>query len=199
MFVREVRYVKRTHPKKPRYWTDAKYWGRLNKHRNDKWVFGDKDTGMYLLKFSWFPIERHTLVKGDASKDDPYLKEYWAKRKTAKATDLTPSKRKIAEKQNGKCPICGESLFNGEEIHKHHADPKEEGGASHLGNFQCVPVLPSTNPQGTQLVNSHWSLEVSDLLEPCAGKLASTVLRGGGYSNVASLPAFCVTEQRNML
>lgn len=29
----------------------------------------------------------------------------------------------------------------------------------------------------------------SDFREPCAGKLASTVLRGEGYSNVSFLPA----------
>ena len=57
-----------------------KYWGRFHRDRLDCWVFGDKHTGGYLLKFNWFPIERHTLVKGRSSPDDPRLKDYWAKR-----------------------------------------------------------------------------------------------------------------------
>ena len=36
--------------------------------------------------------------------------------------------------------------------------------------------------------NSQLNCEVSGLLEPCAGKLASTVLRGGGYGDILSLP-----------
>ena len=33
------------------------------------------------------------------------------------------------------------------------------------------------------------TIEVSDLLEPCAVKVTRTVLRGGGRSNTLSLPA----------
>lgn len=74
MFVRATRYVRRTHPKKPRDWLDAKYWGKLNLERSDTWVFGDKHSGMHLVKFGWFSIERHSLVKGHASPDDPHLR-----------------------------------------------------------------------------------------------------------------------------
>ena len=38
----------------------------------------------------------------------------------------------------------------------------------------------------------------SDLLEPCAGKLASTVLRGEGDSNVPALPDYW-SERNSML
>ncbi|MFI6936869.1 hypothetical protein [Streptomyces sp. NPDC050287] len=34
-------------------------------------MFGDRDTGRYLVKFSWTKIVRHRLVKGRASPDDP--------------------------------------------------------------------------------------------------------------------------------
>ena len=37
------------------------------------------------------------------------------------------------------------------------------------------------------------TIEVSDLLEPCAVKVARTVLRGGGRSNTLSLPAGWLT------
>jgi len=64
-------------------------------------VFGDKQTGGYLLKFSWFPIERHTLVKGTTSPDDPRLKDYWKERQAGSARDLTFSKQKLAKRQRG--------------------------------------------------------------------------------------------------
>ena len=49
--------------------------------RRDRWVFGDRDSGAYLLKFAWTKITRHTLVKGWASPDDPALTSYWAARR----------------------------------------------------------------------------------------------------------------------
>lgn len=141
MMQREVRHVKRMHPKKPRHWTQAKYFGRLNTERGDNWVFGDKQTGMYLQKFKWFPIERHALVQGWASPDDPRLRDYWAKRKAAKAKDLVPSRQKIARRQRGLCLRCGESLFNGEEIHLHHKVWKSKGGEDKYGNFELVHLF----------------------------------------------------------
>ena len=49
--------------------------------RQDRWVFGDRDSGTYLPKFAWTKIERHVLVQGAASPDDPALKGYWADRR----------------------------------------------------------------------------------------------------------------------
>jgi RNA-directed DNA polymerase len=68
MWRREFQWARRTHPKKRWCWRSAQYWGRLT-HRGDRWVFGNKQTGAFLWKFSWFPIERHVLVRGRASKD----------------------------------------------------------------------------------------------------------------------------------
>ena len=62
MFCREMRYVNHTHPKKSRHWKKARYWVKLIPGRKDNWVFGDKRKGIYLLKFTWFTIERHVLV-----------------------------------------------------------------------------------------------------------------------------------------
>jgi len=123
MFRRTVRYVEHTHPNKPWHWKKNRYWGQLNPKRKDTWVFGDKRTGGYLLKFSWFDIERHILVKGRSSPDDPGLREYWAKRERAKANDLETRKQRLARKQKGVCRLCGSSLFNGEKLHIHHIEP----------------------------------------------------------------------------
>ena len=69
------------HQNKPRRWVVARYFGKFNKFRNDRWVFGDRDSGGYLVKFSWTGIERHVPVKGAASPDDPALASYWAERR----------------------------------------------------------------------------------------------------------------------
>src|SRR5437764_3106361 len=124
MFHREVRYAKRRHPKKPTYWKRSKYWGRLCPGRNDSWVFGDKQKGRFLLKFRWFKIKRHVMVKGESSPDDQNLREYWRKREQAKTRTVPKEKRDLAENQEGLCPVCGESLFNGEETNTHHKEPR---------------------------------------------------------------------------
>jgi RNA-directed DNA polymerase len=141
MFYKTDRYTRWTHPQKPKDWRQRKYWGRLNPDRADPWVFGDKQTGGYLLKFSWFPIERHTLVKGTASPDDPKLKDYWKERQAAKARDLTISKQKLAKRQMGRCPECGESLFNDEEVQVHHLLARSKGGNDAYSNLVLVHLL----------------------------------------------------------
>jgi RNA-directed DNA polymerase len=141
MFYKADRYTRRMHPKKPKDWRHHKYWGRFHLDRVDSWVFGDKQTGGYLLKFSWFPIERYTLVKGRSSPDDPRLADYWEKRQAAKARDLTFSKQKFAKRQKGRCPECGESLFNDEELQVHHLLARAKGGKNSYSNLVLVHLL----------------------------------------------------------
>jgi RNA-directed DNA polymerase len=85
------------------------------------------------------PIERHVKVKGDASPDDPALKEYWEKRhqKHGKSYwDSDSLKYKVAQNQSWRCPECGEPLLNGEEIETHHIVSRAEGGTNDIGNLQ---------------------------------------------------------------
>jgi RNA-directed DNA polymerase len=39
------KWAKHSHPNKPKHWISDKYFGRFNKSRNDRWVFGDRDSG----------------------------------------------------------------------------------------------------------------------------------------------------------
>jgi RNA-directed DNA polymerase len=138
MFKRECRWVRTTHPKQPKKWRNKRYWGRLNKERKDHWVFGDKHTGAYLPMYKWTKIERHIKVGGTASPDDPTLKEYWRERTKAKAKELKPSYQKIAKNQDDICPICGESLYNDEELQKDHVKPRHKGGQERYDNYQLL-------------------------------------------------------------
>ena len=142
LFMRQVRYVKRKHPKKSKKWTKNKYWGKLNLRRNNNWVFGNKETGNHMLKFSWTKIKRHALVPKRYSPDDPSLKEYWEERRSNKnkseAQKLNKRLAKVAERQKYKCQICGESIFNDEPLHLHHIIPKSEGGKDDMKNLTYV-------------------------------------------------------------
>jgi RNA-directed DNA polymerase len=175
------------HPKKPKHWKKAKYWGKLDSDKQGNWVFRDKQKGLYLLKFSWFPIERHVLVKGRASPDDPDLRYYWQRRNMTKAKDLMPSRRRMFRKQAGICPVCGESLLNGEELEVHHKIPISEGGTDSYSNLQllhlyCHQQIHSRRKRRKALCKhvkceDSGVVEVSDLLEPSAVQTASSVLR----------------------
>jgi RNA-directed DNA polymerase len=101
------KWAKRSHPNKPKHWIVNKYFGRFNHTRQDRWVFGDRDSGAYLLKFAWTKIVRHQLVKGTASPDDPTLAVYWAERRR-KGPPLPVDKAtlRLLQKQHGRCPLC---------------------------------------------------------------------------------------------
>src|SRR5215831_19936602 len=50
------KWAKWTHPHKGKRWITGKYFGQFNPARRDRWVFGDRDSGAYLLKFAWTKI-----------------------------------------------------------------------------------------------------------------------------------------------
>jgi RNA-directed DNA polymerase len=69
--------------------TVARYYGRFHPARQDRWVFGDRGSGAFLLRFAWTKTVRHDLAKGrasphDPSPDDPALAGYWAQRRRRK-------------------------------------------------------------------------------------------------------------------
>jgi len=138
MFHRVVRYLQRLHPTKSADWHTRKYWGRLKPEVNDKWVFGDKQTGRYLWKFRWFKIVRHVMVKGTASPDDPSLREYWWERRKLNIRGISDSDIRLAESQDWRCPVCGMDLINGETLHRHHKNPKGAGGSDSYENRELV-------------------------------------------------------------
>jgi RNA-directed DNA polymerase len=75
------KWARHSHPNKPRRWITSRYYGRFNTTRQDRWVFGDRDSGAYLRKFAWTRIVRHQMVAGGASPDDPSLIDYWARKR----------------------------------------------------------------------------------------------------------------------
>jgi RNA-directed DNA polymerase len=105
------KWAKRSHPNKPRRWVSARYFGKFSSSRDDKWVFGDKDTGGYLVKHAWTGIRRHVMVKGTASPDDPGLAGYWRYRRDKHGPPLDSLTLNLLSRQGYRCPICGDRVL----------------------------------------------------------------------------------------
>src|SRR6266849_5174268 len=120
-----------SHSNKPKGWIVGRYFRKFEKFRNDRWVFGDKDTGAYLPRLAWTDIVRHTLVKGGASPDDPALAGYWAQRRQNVKPPLDAYTVRLLSRQDGRCSLCGENLL--------------------------TPDQPPPTPQGWE----HWFLRVT--------------------------------------
>lgn len=111
------KWAKHTHPHKPKKWIVRRYFGRFNKLRADRWVFGnradtdERGTIPHLVKFSWTEIVRHQTVPGAASPDDPDLADYWATRRRRVKPPLDSYNLRLLTSQRGRCPLCGNHLL----------------------------------------------------------------------------------------
>jgi len=105
------KWAKYSHSNKSRHWVVDRYFGQFNGSRQDRWVFGDRESGAYLLKFSWTSIVRHQMVPGTASPDDPALADYWARRRQRSAPPLDGASLRLLKAQHGRCPLCGGLLL----------------------------------------------------------------------------------------
>jgi RNA-directed DNA polymerase len=119
VWVLTYRWARRAHPNKGKRWVKARYFAAFHPSRRDRWVFGDRDTGRYLVKFSWTPIVRHRLVKGRASVDDPDLADYWARRRRRDQPPLGTFLLRLLQSQKGRCPVCGGLLLDADHPPQH--------------------------------------------------------------------------------
>lgn len=106
------KWARRRHPRKPRKWVTARYFGQFHPTRRNRWVYGDRETGAYLHEYAWTKIVRHAPVPGRHSPDDPALTEYWAqRRRKRKPPELAESSQRAMRVQHGLCPLCREPLL----------------------------------------------------------------------------------------
>jgi RNA-directed DNA polymerase len=107
------KWARRTHPNKPTRWVVRRYFGMFNKSRQDRWVFGDRDSGAYLLKFAWTRIVRHQMVTGTASVDDRALTDYWnIRRRKGIRFPIDSTRLRLLHAQQGRCTRCGQLLLH---------------------------------------------------------------------------------------
>ena len=100
------KWAKFSHPNKSTRWVIARYFGKFNHARHDKWVFGSQESGFYLRKFAWTPIVRHRMVAGTASPDDPSLTDYWRLRRRRNPPPMGATTLRLLRAQHGRCPLC---------------------------------------------------------------------------------------------
>jgi RNA-directed DNA polymerase len=100
------KWAKFSHPNKPRRWIITRHFGMFNPARQDKWVFGSRETGFYLRKFAWTKIARHRMAAGRASPDDPALTGYWQQRRRRDRLPVDPATWHLLRRQRGRCPLC---------------------------------------------------------------------------------------------
>jgi RNA-directed DNA polymerase len=134
-----------------------------------KWVFTTKE-GKTLLRHDATKIVRHIKVLGSRS---PYDGDwaYWGTRLGHNPL-LTPRKARMLKRQNGKCGHC-KLHFRQEDIMEiHHMDE------NHKNNKQDNLMLIHGHCHD-QSHNAKQRIHDKDSIteEPCAGKLASTVLK----------------------
>lgn len=169
------KWAKHSHPKKPKRWIVSQYFGRFNKSRRDRWVFGDRASGAYLVKFAWTSILRHQMVTKGASPDDPALAEYWAiRRRRAAPPPLDNLALRLLRVQRGTCPVCGDLLLSadhppqtpreweqwvrvtGKALAKRHiayrSDGSSDAGTIRLIHARCRPRISSQATAGRALL-----------------------------------------------
>lgn len=136
------KWALKRHPKKRKRWVANKYFKTINRA---SWQFATTITNrhakvqtIHVFKMASVPIERHVKVKGTSSPDDPKLSSYWEHRNTQYGKTYWAKGSKhllVAKNQNWKCPVCGEHLFNGEELHTHHIIRVKDGGTNEVDNL----------------------------------------------------------------
>jgi RNA-directed DNA polymerase len=121
------RWARRRHPHKSAKWVKQRYF---HHPKRSEWIFAcdtqnrqGQASVLTLFNIGSTPIVRHIKVKGSASPDDPSLNEYWQARQQRFGKTYWERNSKLyraAQSQNWQCPICRDSLFNGESIETHH-------------------------------------------------------------------------------
>jgi RNA-directed DNA polymerase len=207
------KWAKHSHPNKPTRWTIRRYFGKFSKSRQDQWVFGDRASGAYLLRFAWTKIVRHQMVRGTSSRDDPTLAGYWAtRRRRGIPRPMDTASLRLLESQHGRCPSCGELLLDAD---RPPQSPREWEQWLTVTRKAMTRNAIIAQPDGApdeaklRLLHAHChrqyarsssrpallpASEPRGLLEPDAWKRARPVLRGAGRSNAPGLPGRCGME-----
>ncbi|MFD4532831.1 HNH endonuclease, partial [Kitasatospora sp. NPDC058492] len=109
-------------------------------------------------KSAWTRIDRHVMVKGANSPDDPSLIEYWAaRRRRSLPSTVDKTSIALAARQKGICPLCKQPLISGAEyepdsprewaawfaasmkpLHKHHFIYRRDDGPDTRTNLRLV-------------------------------------------------------------
>ena len=140
LWVAMMRWVARKHPNSSIVKAVRRYIVTGNTSSRHKWVWGVKKADLIkenrevIINMSEIKTTTHPLLKLDKN---PYLAEnqsYFEKRMIEKG--FAKFREAIYKKYNHICPVCKESLHNGELVELHHIKPVKEGGKYTMSNIQ---------------------------------------------------------------
>jgi RNA-directed DNA polymerase len=135
------RWARTSHTNKAKHWVQARYFGQFNKASQNRWVFGDRNSGAYMHKFAWTKIVRHQIVKSGASPDDPALAEYWTNRRRKTPLPINNTTRQLTQAQDGRCPICKGALYA-----EDHQPPTPDAWEQWLWNTRARTTVQAPGP-----------------------------------------------------
>ncbi len=80
------------------------------------------------------------MVQNSRNSDNPEDKEYWEELNKIREDKrpfsiLRKTDLDLAASQNHVCPICFDSLYNGEIYHRHHIIERSKGGSNTFSNL----------------------------------------------------------------
>ncbi len=167
----EYKWATWSHSDKPKSWIVHQYFGAFCPASKDRWVFGDRASGAYLPRLSWIKIERHQMVPGTASPDDPALAAYWARRRRRGRPPLDNSTLRLLRNQHGRCELCGDLL-----LHADHEPDSPQQWAQWLtatrkaiARKNLAAVAGAGMPNGHRLVHiSCWRRVTGSRREPAS-------------------------------
>ena len=171
LYNRLVRWARFRHPRKSRHWMTNRYW---RSNPGNSWVFAAPN-GLALNQHGSVPIVRHAKVKGSASPYDGNW-SYWSARR-GKYPGVSNRMAKLLKMQQGRCQACGLVFMPDSLIEIHHLDGDHNN--NHYLNLTAVHRHCHDQIHGkyytfSQRLGTHDRGPSTE--EPCAAKVASTVL-----------------------
>lgn len=145
-----MRWVKRRHPDKNVGWRVKNYFKTLSLgNKTTKWVFfankgkkweNEDMSYLFMYKFFWFRIHHYRYGRMGSNPDDKRERKYFEDLRIRRGNSrpfslLFKKDRDLATSQLHLCPICDQSLHNGEQLHIHHITPRKNGGKSIFSNL----------------------------------------------------------------
>ena len=132
-------WSKRRHPGKGQRWIKDKYFHAVGRKN---WSFAVKVKDRKGFDPAAVPIKRHIKMKEDANPYDPSWYTYCESRRKQKIIKTIqnvaidrPTMVHLFKQQNGKCPLCKQSLTSETGWHCHHIRPKATGGTDEVTNL----------------------------------------------------------------
>ena len=129
-------WMKRRHPKKANRWITKKYFKTSG---GNNWVFSGEKAGQvyHLAETASVPIKRHAKVKAQANPYDPAWETYYEKRLDVHIADTLKGKQGLIhlwKEQNGRCPMCQQTITKITGWHSHHLEWRSKGGPDTAAN-----------------------------------------------------------------